>query len=425
MSIETTLEYIHKTTWLGSKPGLSRTTELLEKLGNPHKSLKFVHVAGTNGKGSTCSFLASVLQKAGYKTGLYTSPYINFFNERMKINGNCISDSELEHFTDIIRPHADAMEDSPTEFELITALAMKYFADNKCDIVVLEVGMGGELDSTNVIDTPECAVITAVGLDHTAFLGDTLSKVASAKAGIIKGGSVVCYEQSGDAYEVIKKACEDKKATLVTPDFTEIKNLKSDIFGSTFDYKNYKNLHICLAGSYQPLNAVTALTALEVLSEKGYNIKEEHIRAGFEETLWAGRFEILGKNPVFILDGAHNPHGMTAAANSLKALFPDKKIVFVTGAMADKDIAGMYSLIVPIADVFYTTTPENPRSMPKEQLANEIRKLGGKAEYADDFEDAIKKALTKAGNSGVVAALGSLYFSSDIRNAYINAVTDR
>ncbi len=425
MSIKNTLEYIHKTTWLGSKPGLSRTIELLEKLGNPHKKLKFVHVAGTNGKGSTCSMLASVLSKAGYKTGLYTSPYINFFNERMRIDGECISDADLEHYTDIIRPFADKMIDSPTEFELITALAMLYFAEKECDIVVLEVGMGGELDSTNVIDTPECAVITSIGLDHTAFLGSTIAEVASAKAGIIKGGSVVCYETVGDAFDVIKKACGNKKAELYTPDFAKIENLKCDISGSTFDYGKYKNIKIGLVGSYQPRNAVTAITALEVLRDKGYKITEDNIKDGLSETVWQGRFEILGRNPVFVLDGAHNPHGMKAASESLKALFPDKKIVFVTGAMADKDIGGMYSLIIPLSEVFYTTTPDNPRAMPKEQLASEIIKLGGVAEYADSFEDAVRKALTRAGSDGVVAALGSLYFSSDIRTAYQKAAGDK
>lgn len=418
MSIETTLEYIHKTTWLGSKPGLSRTAELLEKLGNPQKKLKFVHVAGTNGKGSTCAVLSSVLTKAGYKTGLYTSPYINFFNERMRINGECISDSDLEHYVDIIRPIADGMTDSPTEFELITALAMMFFAEKECDIVVLEVGMGGELDSTNVIDTPECAVITSIGLDHTSFLGGTIAEVASAKAGIIKGGNVVCYETDGDAFDVIKKVCLNKNAVLHTPDFSKIENLHADIFGSSFDYGKYKNLKTGLVGSYQPLNVVTAITALEVLAEKGYNITEADIREGVCDTVWQGRFEILGRNPVFVLDGAHNPHGMKAASESFKTLFPDKKIVFVTGAMADKDVSGMYSVIVPMADIFYTTTPDNPRAMPKEKLASEIEKLGGRAEFACDFEDAVRKALMRAGRDGVIAALGSLYFSSDIRNAY-------
>ena len=214
MSIQNTLEYIHRIKWLGSRPGLSRTKELLAKIGNPEKKLKFVHVAGTNGKGSVCAFIASVLQKAGYKTGLYTSPYINVFNERMRINGENIPDADLEKLTDFIRPYADSMADPPTEFEVITAIAFEYFYENECDVVVLEVGMGGELDSTNVIDTPECAVITSIGLDHTKQLGSTLSLVASAKAGIIKGGDVVSYESTGEAWEVIEKKCEKVGANL-------------------------------------------------------------------------------------------------------------------------------------------------------------------------------------------------------------------
>ncbi len=418
MSIENTLEYIHKTTWLGSKPGLSRTYELLEKLGNPHKKLKFVHVAGTNGKGSTCAFIASVLRDAGYKTGLYTSPYINFFNERIRIDGRCISDEELEKFTDIVRPHADSMSDPATEFEMITALAMKYFADMECDIVVLEVGMGGELDSTNVIDTPECAVITSIGLDHTAQLGNTLSQVASAKAGIIKGGTVVSYESDGDAYEVIKEACEQKNAKLITADFGKITNLSSDINGSTFDFGEFKDLQIHLAGAYQPYNASLALTALLALRDKGYAISNENIRKGLYETQWSGRFEILGKNPVFILDGAHNPHGMKAAANSFSSLFGKKKIIFITGAMADKDVNGMFSLIVPMSDIFYTLTPDNPRSMKAEELARRLEDMGAKAVSCENFEEAVSLALDRAGNDGIIAALGSLYFSADIRKAY-------
>ena len=421
MSIESTLEYIHKTTWLGSKLGLSRTYELLEKLGNPHKKLKFVHVAGTNGKGSTCAFIASVLRKSGYKTGLYTSPYINFFNERIRIDGRCISDDELEHFTNLVRPHADSMSDPATEFEMITALAMKYFADMKCDIVVLEVGMGGELDSTNVIDTPECAVITSIGLDHTAQLGNTLSEVASAKAGIIKGGTVVSYESSGEAYEVIKKACEQRNAKLIATDFGKIKNLSSDINGSRFDFAELKDLQIHLASSYQPYNAALAVTALLALREKGYAISDENIRKGLYETRWSGRFEVLGKNPIFILDGAHNPHGMKAAANSFNSLFSGKKIIFITGAMADKDIDGMFSLIVPMSDIFYTLTPNNPRSMKADELARRLENMGARAISCENFEQAVKLALERAGNDGIVAALGSLYFSADIRKAY-NAI---
>ncbi len=423
MSIESTLAYIHKTSWLGSKPGLSRTYELLEKLGNPHKNLKFVHVAGTNGKGSTCAYIASVLTKAGYKTGLYTSPYINFFNERIRINGECISDDDLEKFVDIIRPFADSMEDSPTEFEVITALAMKYFCDKKCDIVVLEVGMGGELDSTNVIDTPECAVITPIALDHTAVLGKTIEEVALAKSGIIKGGNVVCADTKGKAYDVIKSVCEKKNAKLLCPDFSKIRNQVSDICGNSFDYMDFTELKTHLTGTYQSKNAVLALTALQVLRDKGYKISDNDIYEGLAETKWQGRFEVLGTDPVFILDGAHNPHGMKAAFDSLEALFPDRKIIFVVGAMADKDVSGMFSLITPIADTFYTVTPENSRSMNADELAELLVALGANAiSCAKDFDAAVKSALNKAGKDGVIAALGSLYFSSDIRKAYESAV---
>lgn len=421
MGIEKTLEYIHKVKWLGSKPGLSRTTELLERLGNPHKKLKFVHVAGTNGKGSTCSFIANVLSKSGYKTGLYTSPYINVFNERIRIDGVNISDADLEKYTDIVRPCADAMSDPATEFEIITALAMKYFADCGCDIVVLEVGMGGELDSTNVIDTPECAVIASIGLDHTAQLGSTVAEVAAAKAGIIKGGDAVSFESSGDAYNVIKKVCEQKSAVLHVPDFSKIENLHSDITGSTFSYGEYRDLRIYLAGAYQPKNAVTALEALDVLRKKGYKITPQTVRDGFAVTKWVGRFEVLGTEPTFILDGAHNPHGMKAMADSLKMLFGEKKLVFVTGAMADKDIDGMYSIIVPMSDIFYTVTPDNARSMDKDILAEHIGRLGGRAMSCEGFDDAITLAVRRAGAGGVVVALGSLYFSADIRHAYETA----
>lgn len=420
MSIQNTLEYIHNVSWLGSKPGLSRTYELLEKLGNPHKKLKFVHVAGTNGKGSSCAFISSVLTKAGYKTGLYTSPFINFFNERIRIDGKCIPDEDLERCTDVVRPLAESMSDHPTEFEIITALAMKYFADNNCDIVVLEVGMGGELDSTNVIDTPVCTVITSIGLDHTSQLGNTLAEVASAKAGIIKGGPVVCYERTGDAYDVIAKKCKQTDSHLICADFSAIKNLTLGINGSKFDFAQFDSLEIQLVGSYQPYNASLAITALLELRNAGYNITDEDIRTGIRITQWSGRFEVLGKDPLFILDGAHNPHGMKAAANSFSSLFGDEKIIFITGAMADKDVDGMFSVITPMADIFYTVTPENPRSMKAEDLASHIRALGADALSCESFDDAVKKALDRAGKDGIIAALGSLYFSCDIRKAYIS-----
>ena len=223
MTYEEALKYIHSVNWVGSKLGLERTQELLEKLGSPHKKLKFIHIAGTNGKGSTAAMLASILEKAGHRTGLYTSPFINRFNERMQVNGKQIPDGTLAELTDLIQPYADAMEDAPTEFELITALAMEYFLREKCDIVVLEVGMGGELDSTNVIGTPEAAVIAAMGLDHVKELGPAMADIARAKAGIIKsGGSVVSYGGNPEADPVFEAVCREKGAKLRQPDFSGI-----------------------------------------------------------------------------------------------------------------------------------------------------------------------------------------------------------
>lgn len=421
MNITEAFSFIHKTVWLGSKPGLSRTEHLLSLLGNPHKKLKFVHVAGTNGKGSTSACIASILREAGYKTGLYTSPYINVFNERMQIDGEMISDGELCELCEYIKPFSDSMtDDPPTEFELITALSMEYFYRNGCDIVVLEVGMGGELDSTNVIDSPETAVITAIDLDHTSFLGNTVEEVASAKAGIIKEGtSVALYDCEKSVYDVFDSKCKEVGASLVTAGFDKIENVKTSLRFIEFDFGKYKNLKLGLVGSYQPKNASVAITAIELLREKGYNISDENIYNGLKNVSWAGRFEILGENPVFVLDGAHNPHGMRATVESLCEHFRDRKITFVVGAMADKDVKGMMSMLLPLADSFIAVKPDNPRAMKAEELAKLLSELGAKAQSCDTVAQGVKSALDRAGNDGIVACLGSLYFSGEIRKAYL------
>ena len=425
MSIESTLAYIHKVGFFGSRLGLTRIASLLEKLGNPQNDLTFIHVAGTNGKGSTCAYLASILRAAGYTTGLYTSPYINVFNERMRVNGENITDAELEKYTDMVRVHAERMtDDVPTEFEIITAVAMLYFKARGCDVVVLETGLGGTYDATNIIHRPACAVVTSVSFDHTGVLGNTLSEIASAKAGIIKGGDVVCYDTEGDAFDTIRDACEKTGAALHLPSFDTLRVKKATVNGTVFDYDGMTDLSVPLIGAYQPKNAVTAIETARVLMKNGWHVTEKTIREGLAKTEWAGRFEVLGHDPVFILDGAHNPSGMAAAADSFRLLFPDKKIVFVTGAMADKDIDGMYAIIAPLALKFFTVTPNNPRSMPAPTLAEHLRALGADAEDRADFSDAVREALRLAGKDGVAAALGSLYFSYDIRKAY-HAVTGK
>lgn len=421
MSYESTLEYIHNIKWQKSKPGLSRTIELLAALGNPEKKLKFVHIAGTNGKGSTAACTASILQEAGYKTGLYTSPYIIRFNERMQINGEQISDTELEEIVDAIRPYADAMEDVPTEFEMITAVAMQYFYNNNVDIVVLEVGLGGELDSTNVIDTPECAVITAIGLDHTEFLGDTKAEIAKTKAGIIKkDGQVAVYPAEDDVINAIAEKCKavNSVMTVVNPDLITVCSVGLD--GCRFDFDNFKDLFVPLAGTYQPFNASLAITACRMLRNRGWEISDEAIIKGISKVKWPGRFEVLRHEPVFILDGAHNPHGIEGAVDSIKAHFGDQKLTFVIGVMADKDVENMIGMVVPLAKEFYTARPDNPRAMKADELARRLEDCGTKAIACESVKDAVDKAIASVGKDGAVVALGSLYFSAEIREAVAN-----
>ncbi len=416
MTYEEALSYIHSVCWKGSKLGLERTRELLGKLGNPEKKLKFIHIAGTNGKGSTAAMLASILEEAGYKVGLYTSPFINRFNERMQIDHEQIPDGELAELTERIRPLADAMEDAPTEFELITALAMVYFADHRCDIVVLEVGMGGELDSTNVIDVPEAAVIAAMGLDHVRELGPTMADIARAKAGIIKsGGDVVSYGGNSEADPVFEQVCRERGARLHQPDFSAIVPGSFSLEGQSFSYGDLKDLRIPLAGEYQMKNAAVVLETVKVLQARGWRVTEEHIRRGLANTRWPARFEVLQKDPVFIVDGGHNPHGIRATAQSLERLFPGRKFTFVTGVMADKDVESILGLIVPLADQFFTVRPDNPRAMSADELARRISAMGVKATACDSVAHGVQRAIQAEGPDGVAVALGSLYMSGEVR----------
>lgn len=419
MTYEEALSYIHSICWKGSKLGLDRTRELLGKLDDPQKELKFIHIAGTNGKGSTAAMLSSILEEAGYRVGLYTSPFINRFNERMQVNHQPIPDEELAALTEYVRPHADAMADSPTEFELITALAMVWFARQKCDIVVLEVGMGGELDSTNIIDVPEAAVIAAMGLDHVKELGPTMADIARAKAGIIKeGGRVVSYGGNSEADEVIAAVCRARNASLCQPDFSAIVPGDFSLEGQTFSYKGWRGLRIPLVGAYQMNNAAVVLETVEVLRQRGWSVSDEAVRQGLADTRWPARFEVLRRDPVFIVDGGHNPHGIRATAESLSRLFPGRKITFVTGVMADKDVEHILGLIVPLADQFFTVRPDNPRAMDAGELAARIEAMGAKATVCASVRDGVDRAIQAEGPHGVACALGSLYMSGEVRSCF-------
>ena len=416
MTYTEALEYIHGVNWTFCKPGLDRIKTLCEGLGNPQNSLKFIHVAGTNGKGSFCSMTESVLRSAGYKTGLFTSPYIVEFNERMRVNGENISNEELADITTQIRPIADAMEDKPTEFELITAVAFEYFKRNGCDIVVLEAGMGGRLDSTNIIETPLLSVITGIALDHTAFLGDTVEKIAKEKAGIIKNSIPVLY--GGDdkaAGEVIKATANEKNAPFSEVDYSKLTVNSANLDGTNFDYKNRHGVKVNLLGLYQPRNAAVVLDAIDILRGRGMNIPNEAITQGLLSALWPARFEIISRKPLIIFDGAHNPQGITSAKKSIKHYFGDEKVYILTGVLKDKDYRFIAKELSEVCDKAFTLTPDNPRALTADEYASVLKEFGVSAlanpKIADAFS-AAKEAAEK--DNKPLLCLGSLYTYTDV-----------
>jgi len=418
MTYDEALDYIHHVTWRGSRLGLERTNELLARIGNPHHQLKFVHVAGTNGKGSTCAMIAKTLSLAGYQTGLYISPFINRFNERIQINGQQISEESLADITSFIKPHAEAMADHPTEFELITVIAFEYFLRSKADIVVLEVGMGGELDSTNVIGVPELAVITNIGLDHTRELGPTITDIANAKAGIIKPGcDVLLYDQNPEADAVFESVCRSRGAKLHITDHSRISNVSASLDALTFDCVPYGTLSCGLIGTYQAKNAAVAITAIELLQQKGWKISEQNLKDGLLMVQWPARFELIRRDPIFIADGGHNPQGVLAVVESLNQHFPNRKITFLIGIMADKDIPQMIDALAPLAKEFVSVTPNNPRALHADVLAAMLRERGLSAVSRDHVADGVRLAIELAGPDGIVCALGSLYMLGDVRTA--------
>ncbi|MEY8388046.1 folylpolyglutamate synthase/dihydrofolate synthase family protein [Oscillospiraceae bacterium 38-13] len=411
--------YIHSHGWESHAPGLHRVQELLQRLGNPQDGLRFIHVAGTNGKGSVCACLASVLETAGYRVGLNTSPHLERFHERIRVNGEEIPDRALGAVMKRVRPAAEAMTEHPTEFELITAAAFLHFLERRCDIVILETGLGGALDASNVIDVPELAVLTAMGMDHAALLGPTLRDIAAAKAGIVKpGGAVVSRGGCPEADAVFRRVCGERGAELTELDLSRLTVRRLGLEGAVFSFAPWENLTIPLAGAYQTENAALALTALECLREKGWHIPEEAIRRGLASVRWPGRFEVLGRDPVFLLDGAHNAHGMRAAVESLRTLFPGQRLTVLLGIMADKDVEEMVDLLAPLAERAFVLRPDSPRAMDPAALCALLATRGVEARPCVSAEEGVEAALAAAGPEGVVCALGSLYLCGAVRTAW-------
>lgn len=415
MTYTEALTYINGVRWLGSKPGLERITELLRRLGDPQKKLKYVHIAGTNGKGSCAALCASVLRAAGYRTGLYTSPYLWRFNERMQINGKMIEDETLAAVVERLRPHADAMEDHPTEFEMMTAAALLWYAEERCDIVVLEVGLGGRLDATNVIESPEVSVIMNIGLDHTEILGDTLEKIAAEKAGIVKPGCpCVLYEQSEGVTRVVREICAERGAPLRIADFSAIEPAFDSLEGQVFSYRG-TSYAIPLLGEHQLKNAAVAIEAMEVLRGRGWKIGRDALEHGLYAVSWPARFELLRDEPPFVLDGGHNVQCAATVADNLRRYFPDRRRILLLGVLADKDYEGMLDTLAPAADAFVCVTPDSPRALPAAELAARLARFGKPATVCESIAEGVSEAQMQAGEDAVVCAVGSLYMAGEIR----------
>ena len=416
MNYTEAIQYIHSVNWMFCNPGLDRVRTLCRALGDPQDSLKFIHVAGTNGKGSFCSMLDSVLRAEGYRVGLFTSPYIMEFGERMRVDGETISENELCDLVERVKPIADSMEDKPTEFELITALAFLYFAEKRCDYVVLECGLGGRLDATNIIKTPILSVITGIALDHTAILGDTHEKIAAEKAGIIREGvpTLWCGSHEG-AEKVIKEKCESVGSDFIKIDRSATVINEMTLEGTVFDFGEHKGIHIPLLGSYQPMNASNVLCAIDVLRSMGIEISDEAIKNGLASVVWYARFEIINKEPLVIADGGHNPEGIDGAVASVKQYFTER-VGIVTGVMADKDYKYMASRIYEVAERVFCLTPDNPRALPAEDYAKVFDDLGVNATPCKSVEEAVDSAMKWAREKcKPIVCLGSLYMYGEIR----------
>lgn len=423
MRYEEAMKYITEVGNFGSNYGLERTYKLLEYLSNPEKDLKFIHIAGTNGKGSTTSMIAEILMGAGYKVGMYTSPFIEEFEERIQINRNNIPKEKLASLMDEVKAAVDkVIEDGyshPTEFEIITVLMLLYFKKENIDFGVIEVGLGGTLDSTNVI-TPVLQVITSISFDHTNLLGNTLEEIAGEKAGIIKSGiPTVIYPQKAEALKVIENKCSEMNSKLYIANCDNFKFenvVNEDRPYQLLKYNNEVDILLPLLGEHQITNLSVAMTAIEVLNNINItNILLDSIVKSIKNVKWKGRLEVLSKNPYVVIDGAHNIQGIETLSRNIKKYFKYENLYLILGILADKDVQEMIKVIAPMAKKIYAVTPNSIRAELAEDLKREIIKYNENCEAYDDYKEAYLTAINDANENDFVLASGSLYMIGDMR----------
>ena len=421
LEYEEAVAYIQHLCTFGIKPGLARIKRLLALLGNPEAGLKCIHVAGTNGKGSTSALIASVLQCQGYKIGVYSSPHLQSYRERLVINGGMIERPEFTRMVEMLRPRlAQVLQETneqPTEFEVLTAMALQYFHEQGVDFAVLEAGLGGTWDSTNVI-TPLVAVITNVSFDHMDRLGDTLAEIAGQKAGIIKPGVPVVTAAGDEALAVIKAAASAKGAPLIDIGrYPPGQLISLEKGGQTFHLttagREYRNLRTALLGPHQMMNGLVALAVCEQLQLQGIAIGERAIYQGFSQARWPGRFEIISQAPLIVLDGAHNPDGARTLRATFESLFPSCEAVFVVGVLADKDYAQMLKEFSAMAEVIILTAPDSPRAADPAVLAAAVS--GCETIVQPDLREAVATGIRLAGTGKIMCVCGSLYMVGQVR----------
>lgn len=418
MNYREAMEYVESLQRYGSVPGLKNIRQLCERLGNPQDRLKFVHIAGTNGKGSVLAYVSTMLKEAGYKVGRYISPTIQDYRERFQINGRVIAKVQLCRYLEQVREIAEQMTSEglphPTPFEIETAIAFLYFLDRKCDIVVLETGLGGRLDATNIIKTTLCAVFTSISMDHMAVLGSSIEEIAGQKAGIIKDNCrVVSCRQKPEAMQVIEAAAKEHGCKPLIADVSWAAHIKYGLNKQSFSYGKYKNLEITMAGQYQIDNAVLALEVINVLQDEGFTVSEEKLRLGLAQTKWRGRFDLIGTKPLFIADGAHNEDAAKRLAESIRFYFTNRRIIYIMGVLEDKEYDKVIRATYEYAQHIVTVTPpHNARALGGYELARVVKEYHDSVTVADSLMEAVEIAYLLAGkdSGAVIIAFGSLSY---------------
>ena len=425
MNYEEAMNFIQNTNKFGSVLGLDNIRELLERLGNPQDQLRVVHIAGTNGKGSTLAFLAGIFRESGYRAGRYVSPASFSYEERFRINEENISKKDLCFYMEKIKNVAEEMVKDglshPTMFEIETALSFLYFLDKKVDVVLLETGMGGRLDATNVVKKPIATVIASIGMDHMQFLGDTLEKIASEKAGIIKEGCpVISYDNTKEVNEVIKNKAKQMHAKVTFVNSAGIRVLQESLNGESFSYRSsdgrwYEKIEIPLLGRHQINNAALALETLNVIKNY-YCISDFQTEDGMRKTIWRGRIEILEREPMAICDGAHNPDGAKSLLSFLQNNFTNQRLIYIMGVLSDKDYEQMVQILAPAADKIYTVAPDNPRALSSRELCNCISKYHQNVEERQRLAECLSEVRQKAEKDDVIIICGTLSFQNELIN---------